>query len=79
MAQRLVWRTEPAGPDRLVNVPENAVYLAEVDGLKFALRVAFATQTQFSGEEEGFVTGCGNQLQLVAANLDDANEAVRWW
>ncbi len=77
-AQRLVWRTERAGPDDLVNVPENAVYLADIDGLKFSLRVAFAKQPQFHGDEKTFVTGRGNQLQLVAATLDDANAAVRW-
>ncbi len=74
----ITWNSVEAEDGKVVNVPENAVYLLNCNGSPFVAHIGSA-KVGFDYEHEGVVTtGKGSELQLCAHNLEQANVVLQW-
>ena len=75
---KINWESVEAEDDSLINVPSNAVYLLNHFGRPFVVRLG-GEQNKYDYENEAVVsTGKGQQFQLCARSLDEANEITAW-
>jgi len=72
----LVWRTIDIDGGNLVNIPENAVFLLEVNGNRVAIKPTFESH-HFIGEEQ-FSNTPVNRIQLCASSIEQANAMMQW-
>ncbi len=76
--QKIDWESVEAEGDRLINIPQNSVYLLKLNGKPFVARMFNDGSSYDFEHEQAMSTGKGSHLQLCAGSVDEANEIIGW-
>ena len=80
MKGKITWESVEAEDNRVINVPENAVYFLHYNKIPFLAQISKANQQgRYDFEHEGTMsTGKGITLQVCATGLEQGNEILQW-